>query len=67
MAIGTARAHYETQLGRAHRSLFWAVERAREMGDEGAAQDCEQLLAEITRLNEDSLRERPTGRRLSPS
>lgn len=66
MATGTARAHYETQLGRAHRSLFWAVQRAREMGDEGAAQDCEQLLAEITRLNEDSLQGRRRVRLTPP-
>lgn len=55
MSNSTARAKYETQLGRAHRSLFWAVNAARAMGDEGAAQDCEQILSELSRLNADSL------------
>jgi hypothetical protein len=43
--------------------MYWASERALEIGDQGAADDCAQLLEEIDRLMHDSLRGGSRGRR----
>ena len=68
MANGTSekRARYEHWLGAAHTNLYWASVRAHDLGDEGAAADCEQLLREITRLTEDSLKGNRRGQLALP-
>jgi len=50
------RARYEAALGRAHRALWIAGCIAGEMGDHGAEEDLEQLLREVTRIAEGSLK-----------
>jgi len=56
MKNSTSRSRYETQLARSHRSLYWAMQVAEELGDEGAVHDCKAILLEIARLTEDSLK-----------
>lgn len=51
-----SRAEYESALSRAHRALYVACEAADDCRDEGAADDCRQLLKEVTRLAEASLK-----------
>lgn len=56
MANSKARAVYEYRLAAAHSNLHRAAQAAADMGSEGEQLDCEQLLREITRLGQDSLR-----------
>ncbi len=63
MGNSTNRSRYESSLSTAHKALYWASERAAEIGDEGAAEDCEALLHEISRLMQDSLKDRKRPRR----
>lgn len=49
------RSNYEARLATAHRALYKAEGFAEDLGDDGAAEDCRQLQAEICRLMEDSL------------
>lgn len=56
MPTGAQRSAYEAQLAQAHRALYRAATRAYDMGDEGAAQDCESLNIFISQLMETSLK-----------
>lgn len=56
MAYSTDRARYESELARAHRAIFNARNTALDMNDISAEQDLDQLLREVTRLAQDSLR-----------
>lgn len=66
MERSKARAKYETQLARAHRSLYWASVAAEELGDLGAVDDVTQIMLEVNRLTEDSLRGRKRTREPIP-
>lgn len=56
MSSSAKRSAYEQKLSVAARALYWASERAEEIGDPGAAEDCLQLRTELSRLLEDSVR-----------
>ena len=56
MAYGHPRATYENALARAYSSLHTAERAAVRDGDEGAAEDCGQLLQEVVRLQTASLK-----------
>lgn len=62
MGYSQNRAIYEHQLALAHRALWRAQEAAVEMGDHGGEQDCAQLLVEVNRVAEKSLKGSPRGR-----
>lgn len=49
------RARYEALVHRAHESLFHAAARARSLGDEGAAEECEIVQLMLARLMDKSL------------
>lgn len=57
-AGNSTRARYEFALAAAHRQLFNASQRADELHDEGAGDDLAQLLREVSRLAEASLRDK---------
>lgn len=63
MASSQQRSKYEAALSRAHRALFWAERAAGEAGDEGAAEDCTALQAELSRLMSDSISGKKRPRR----
>jgi hypothetical protein len=56
MGYNANRARYESSLARAHRALYYAQEAAEELRDPGAADDCAQILREISRLADASLK-----------
>lgn len=60
---GQRRSNYEGKLATAHRALYNAEGFAEDLGDDGAAEDCRQLQAEISRLMEDSLAGKKRKRR----
>jgi len=60
---GQARSRYEEQLARAHRSLYWAAERAADLHDEGAEEDVLAIMAVLSTLMNDSLATKPRPRR----
>jgi hypothetical protein len=62
-AGNSTRARYEFALAAAHRQLFNASQRADEMHDEGAGDDLAQLLREVSRLADASLRDKPLRKR----
>ena len=62
MGYSQNRAIYEHQLAIAHRALWRASEAAEEMGDGGAEHDCQQLLKELGRVAEHSLKSNPRAR-----
>jgi hypothetical protein len=53
---GENRARYEEALSRAHRSLWVAEQIAQRAGWDGATNDLQMLLVEVTRLASDSIR-----------
>ena len=56
MGYGVDRAQMEAELARAHRALYRAADAAERDGDRGAEEDLRQLLAEVTRIAERSLK-----------
>lgn len=56
MPYSRERAVYESQLAVAHRALWRASEAASEMRDEGAEHDVVQVIKEVTRLAQASLK-----------
>lgn len=56
MGYGTNRARIESELAKAHRALYYAQEAAEREGDVGLEEDLRQLLVEVTRIAERSLR-----------
>lgn len=56
MGYNASRARMESQLASAHRALFRAMEAAREDGDLGAELDLEQIMREVGRVAERSLK-----------
>lgn len=60
---GQRRSNYEARLATAHRALYNAADAAEDLGDYGAAEDCRQLQAEISRLMQDSLAGKKRKRR----
>ena len=56
MAYGHPRATYENALARAYSGLHTAERAAAKSGDEGAVEDCGQLLREVVRLQYASLK-----------
>jgi len=62
MGYSINRAAYEAALAAAHRALWRAGIAAEQLGDEGAAQDVDQLLKEVTRLAEASLKGKANAR-----
>jgi hypothetical protein len=66
MAYSYHRAGYEAALAAAHRALHSAAGHASDMGSEGEQHDTEQLMREVTRLGEDSLRGKARRDRLAP-
>lgn len=67
MPSNPARSRYETQLAKAHQSLYWAYVAADDLGDEGAADDCMRMLNEISRLATASLAPRSRRRKPPPA
>lgn len=63
MPNSAQRSQYEAKLAAAHRHLWWAAEYASQMGDEGAADDCMQINAEVSRLMSDSIKGKRRPRR----
>jgi hypothetical protein len=59
MAYSRARAVMEDRLAAAHRALHTAASAAEEMHDDGAAEDIYQILKEVSRVAEASLRDKP--------
>ena len=62
MGYGPERAAMEYQLARAHRALHTAFMAADNMGDRGAAEDCWQLMVELARVAEKSLKGTPRAK-----
>jgi len=58
MGYGIQRARMETHLASAHKALWRAHAAAEAMGSEGDEHDIFQLLEEVRRLSEASLRDR---------
>lgn len=56
MRNSQARSRYEQSLATAHRAIYRAIDQAEQLGDQGAEHDCHQILKEIQRLAEASLR-----------
>lgn len=57
------RARYEQNLAAAHRAVFFARNKAVDLGDEGAEHDLDAILRELTRLAQASLAPRSPRRR----
>lgn len=62
MGYSKSRATFEAQLAVAHRALYRASEAAEGMRDDGAEEDCLQLLREVARVAEQSLKSNPRAR-----
>jgi len=58
------RATYETRLAIAHKQIWQCIQLAANAGDEGLEDDLTQLIKEITRMANDSLRGKPVKRDL---
>lgn len=59
MGYSADRARMEAQLAVAHRALYRAMQAAEDAGDEGASEDLAQLLREVSRVADLSLRGKP--------
>lgn len=62
MGYSQSRATMESRLATAHRALHAAATAAAELGDEHAEDDILQILKEVTRVAEDSLKGRARRR-----